>query len=209
MKTISAVLLLLSLTATSLSQSSDDGTSGYRVLLTVDQPAPKNSPIVATIDFQELLQSNTLVVARNSIQVIARDKTLPCSVSGDIETSGTATIAWRSIDPAQREYYLNFGTSADTEAIRTAGPIGIGATFRFNNGEPGPANVTPLHSQFLHVDWDRDGLRDLIGWGFRVSEHGQELENRLGNAVYFLKNVCTNAEPLFAARRQLLDSKGN
>ncbi len=88
------------------------------------------------------------------------------------------------------------------------GLIGNGDTFHFNHGQPAPANVTPLHSQFLHIDWDGDGRRDLIGWGYRVWEHDQELEERLGNAVYFLKNVGSPNKPLFLPRRRLRATDG-
>ncbi len=195
-----------------------DGTtrSVYRVAIAVSPGTPQNSPIVIAINFRELLEGNAAVVRRDSICVTAEDSVVPCTVSNDMETTGVATIAWRSTGPTCREYHLCFSTG-DTnisgdggrlENTKRAGPIGIGDTFRFNSGESGPANITPLHSQFVHVDWDGDGLRDLMGWGYRHFEHGQELEKSLGNAVYFLKNVGTNNSPLFAPRRRLLDNEG-
>jgi hypothetical protein len=190
----------------------------YRVAITVSAETPRNSPIAVAIDFRKLLQDNAAVVRRDSVSVAAAGAVIPRSVSDDLETTGTATIAWRSTGPTCLEYHVCFrvGTTRHEEieigkrpeAITEGGPIGIGDTFRFNNGEPGPANITPLHSQFIHVDWDGDGLRDLMGWGYRMFEHGQEFGKRLGNAVYFLKNIGTDKTPLFAPRRRLMDDTG-
>ncbi|MBI2479812.1 MAG: hypothetical protein HYV60_14605, partial [Planctomycetia bacterium] len=209
MRYLQATLALASFVTMAHAKESDDLVpSAYKVALTVSANAPANTPLLATIDFHTLLDSEKVVIHRDSVRVMAGEEQLPCSVSADLETTGVATIAWRSTDSKRLEYDLYFGTGAKTKASRHAGPIGIGDTFHYNSGAAGPANVTPLHSQFMHVDWDGDGLRDLIGWGFRQFEHGQELEHRLGNAVYFLKNIGTKASPLFAPRRRLLDNTG-
>ncbi|MCP4787396.1 MAG: VCBS repeat-containing protein [Fuerstiella sp.] len=214
--------LVLSTVATECAASApahdSDGTapSEYRVAITVSTDTPQNSPIVTTIDFRELLGDKIAIVRRDSIYVTATDSAIPCTVSGDPATTGTATIAWRSVGPTCHEYHLYFGRGksvvsgnhAEPKANRRAGPIGIGDTFQYNSGESGPANITPLHSQFVHIDWDGDGLRDLMGWGYRFFEHGQELEKSLGNAVYYLKNVGTDNSPLFAPRQRLLDNEG-
>ena len=203
------VVAVASLVTVGIAQNSPDAVpSEYRVALTLAQDTPANAPIALTIALRELLEENVPAINRDSIRIMAGKKVLPCSVSADLETSGTATVAFRSTDSSRREYHLYFGTRGTKAVARHAGPIGIGDTFHYNNGESGPANVTPLHSQFVHVDWDGDGLRDLMGWGFRLFEHGQELKHRLGNAVYFLKNIGTNVAPLFAPRRRLLDSEG-
>ena len=189
----------------------------YRVAIAVSADTPRNSPIATRIDFRELLNDSTAVVCRASVYVTAAESVIPCTVSNDLETTGgPRTIAWRSTGPTCLEYHVCFGTGdtklsrdlARPNKIRRAGPIGIGDTFRFNSGKSGPANITPLHSQFVHVDWDGDGLRDLMGWGYRMFEHGQDLGKRLGNAVYFLKNIGTKKTPLFAPRRRLMDDAG-
>ncbi len=197
-----------------------DATSAdhYRVAITGAAGTPVNAPIVATVDFHQRLGNDATLIRRGSIRISAADVEVPCCVTGDLENRGVATIAWRSMGPSQDAYHLDFATghlpqpSPDADITRSAhqgGPIGIGDTFRFYNGDVGPANITPLHSQFLHLDWDGDGLRDMIGWGFRVAEHGHILEKRLGNAVYFLKNVGARGAPVFAPRRRLVDVQGN
>ncbi len=216
---ILSFLVVLGFATTIFAQSSA-GVSArrYRVTITVAESIPKNAPIAVTIDFRELLGSDTAEIQRSSIRIKAGNATLPCSVIGDLETQGAAAIAWRNANPDRREYKLCFTTSdskpevsvaGQPAPVRHSGPIGIGDTFHYNNGEPGPANITPLHSQFVSVDWDGDGLRDLLGWGYRVFTHGQKLEKRLGNAVYFLKNIGDNKTPLFAPRRRLQNSEGH
>ena len=215
MKTITSFLILLLFTASSFAQNVDTGAQSlYQVKLTVASNTQANSPIAVTINFRELLGNQTVQILRSSIRIKAGEVNLPCSISGDLENQGEATIAWRSTGPKRKEYQLHFeagnpklAAKANTRSF--SGPIGIGDTFHYNHGKSGPANITPLHSQFIHVDWDGDGRRDLIGWGFRLFEHNQELEKRLGNAVYFLKNVGTKKAPLFLPRRRLLDSEEN
>jgi len=190
----------------------------FRVAMTVNTGTPVNTPIAATIDFRKLLHDASAVVRRDSIYVTNTESVVPCTVTSDLESSAVATIAWRSTGADCRQYYLffRFGNVKNTGDVwratpdRQAGPIGIGDTFRFNSGKSGAANITPLHSQFIHIDWDGDGLRDLMGWGYRMFEHKQEeLGKRLGNAVYFLRNIGTDRHPLFAPRRRLQDNTGN
>jgi hypothetical protein len=180
----------------------------FRAAITVESAVDLNSPLLMEVDFRKLVKNAAGSIRRDSIRMLADKIPVPFSVSRDVETSGKATIAWRSVDAKRRDYQLEFGLAPTPGQVRNSGPIGIGDTFHFNHGQPGAANVTPLHSQFIHVDWDGDGLRDLIGWGYRFLEHGQPLEKRLGNAVYFLKNVGTESSPLFAPRRRVLDDAG-
>ena len=178
------LFITLSLLLCALAKGKD-----FRLPVTVEKSMPANSPVVTTIDFNSLDGVNASEISRASIRVTADDKSLPCHVSFDMESTGIVTIAWRSTDSKQPDYTIHFGSQTDPENPRVNGPIGIGDTFHYNNGQTGLANITPLHSQFLHLDWDGDGLRDFVGWSFRFWEYEVELEHRLGNAVYFLKNV--------------------
>ncbi len=181
----------------------------FQVSVTVEKGAPANTPLLTSIDFNTLAGVTASKISRTSIRVSAGETSIPCHVSFDMETSGIATITWRSTGAEQTSYQIHFGGKPGSEIPRLNGPVGTGDTFHYNSGETGPANITPLHSQFLHLDWDGDGLRDFIGWSFRFWEYGVELEHRLGNAVYFLKNVGTKEEPLFAKRRRIQDSNGD
>ncbi len=202
LKSTTAFFCLLALSATAFGES-------YHVELTLDEAVPANQPVAAKVDFTKLLGGDASKIVRRSIRLLADGDELPCSISADMESTGTATIAWRSVDAKRTRYLLSFGDGEGDASERRLGPIGIGDTFHYNSGETGPANVYPLHSQYLHVDMDGDGLRDLVGWAFRFWEYEVELEKRLGNAVYYLKNVGTKGSPKFAPRRRLKDSEGN
>lgn len=180
----------------------------YSLQVSLTGNVPKNLPITTSVDFNKLADVEASEISRSSIRVFANKEAIPCHVSADMETTGVATIAWRSVGPEQKDYQIQVGSDAKGDPPRLNGPIGIGDTFHYNHGETGPANIFPLHSQYLHVDWDGDGLRDLIGWSFRFWEYGVELDHRLGNAVYFLKNVGTKGKPRFEKRRRLQDSEG-
>ncbi len=181
----------------------------------------KNCPVGVAIDFGGLLTATGGKgrLDRDSIRVAACGEIVPHTTTGDLANLQKGTVWWRIKDNASQQYQIYFDTVRPekkatgenrTNASRSeiVGLVGVGDTFHYNHGRTATANVLPLHSQSAHVDWDGDGRRDLIGWGYRAWEHGESIGKGLGNAVYFLKNVGTKSKPVFTPRIRLKSSGG-
>jgi hypothetical protein len=97
-------------------------------------------------------------------------------------------------------FYIYFDTVGGGDASEASQPalIGVGDAVLYNNGGTGFTGSIGLHSSYWHLDWDGDGLRDMIGLGLRHHEYGAELEEELGNTLYFYKNIGSKGHPLFA-----------
>ena len=174
----------------------------------------QNQPVGAECDFEDLLTHAGVKqrVHPATIRVVdAHGNVIPHTTTGDLWNHDRATVWWRSRSTENERFYVYFDIVGERtpEPREVIGLVGIGDTFHFNNGAAGTANALPLHSQFNHIDWDGDGLRDLLGWGYRVWEHGEGITKGLGNAVYFMKNLGTPSEPLFAPRQRVKGMDGD
>jgi FG-GAP-like repeat len=215
------VCLLVGVSATYAQQDRAQwvGPCRYRIAVTVD-PGSRvldNAPVGVKIDFRELLRKHAIDgrVDPGTIQVVRydpkadRDPTdpqdtqhnrVPHQLTGDFANDDAGMVWWRAVSSEDRYFHLYFDTADHGRQTprRSPGLIGVGDTFRYNDGRPGFAGSVGLHSTFWHLDWDGDGLRDLIGFGLRTYEYGAELETELGNTVYFYKNIGSKGKPLFA-----------
>ncbi len=186
----------------------------YRIAVTVDSESSRRiqCPVGVEIDFKKLFEDAAIPgrVDRNSIRVMLGDQEAPHQLTGDFANDSAGRIWWRIADGNATRWHIYFDSLANgqKEAPSRVGLIGIGDSFHYNNGQPGPAPVHPLHSQFWHLDWDGDGRRDLIGFAYRRYEFGNPLEKNMGNAIYFLKNIGTTKQPLFAPRIRLKAGDG-
>ncbi|MGE0757524.1 MAG: FG-GAP repeat domain-containing protein [Pirellulaceae bacterium] len=203
-------------------------TCNYRILVTVDPGSTtrRNCPVGVDVNFQALFASAKIPgrVDRHSIRVVqiepafrspasgkeAASHEIPYQLTGDFPNDDAGRIWWRMPGADARKFHIYFNALGATPQApaEPVGLIGIGDTFHYNHRNPGLAPVRPLHSQFWHIDWDGDGLRDLIGFAYRRYEYGSRLEKNLGNGVYFLKNIGTPSQPLFAPRYRLKASDG-
>ena len=170
----------------------------------------KNCPVGVEMDFGKLLRESgtTEALNRYSLRVVSNGRVIPHTTSGDLTNTQRGTVWWRMSQPGERSYEIYFDTRGPRQPRGLVGLVGVGDTFHFNHGRTAAANALPLHSQFLPLDWDGDGKRDLIGWGYRTWEHGESIGKGLGNAVYFFKNVGTAAKPVFNPRYRMLSSTG-
>jgi len=203
----------------------------YRVAVEARSVAGQtvNTPVGAAVDFKAIFHANDIAgrVDWNSVRVVsAGDSTeaLPYTITGDYHVEDSGVIWWRMRDPSVTTYYIYFDTLANGrhQPREVIGLVGIGDTFHYNDGRPGFAGAAALHSQFWHLDWDGDGLRDLIGFAHRPYEYGHEraypetgrkdwwrdLEGDIGNAVFFYKNIGEPGKPLFAPRYRLKAADG-
>ncbi|MBM3887953.1 MAG: VCBS repeat-containing protein, partial [Verrucomicrobia bacterium] len=197
--------------------------NAYRVAVTVD-PGPSrrtNCPVGVEINFDKIFKDADIPgrLDRHSIRVVQCDPAadhkrgnaeVPYQLTGDFPNNDAGRIWWRMRDEKATHYHIYFDSLANGPKTPPSrmGLIGIGDSFHYNNGQPGPAPVHPLHSQFWHLDWDGDGKRDLIGFAYRRYEHGAPLEKNMGNGIYFLKNIGTSRQPLFAPRYRLKADDG-
>jgi hypothetical protein len=194
--------------------------SEYRIAVVVDPGSSKrlNAPVGASVDFGKVFRKNSIPgrFDRNSIRVVRFDPAtgrpipyrdssqgyeVPYQLTGDFTNDDAGMIFWRMQDRSATHFHIYFDSlsSGKKQPPKVTGLVGIGDSFHYNDGQPGFANSAPLHSTLWHLDWDGDNLRDLIGIGFRTYEYGAPLEENLGNAVYFYKNIGTTQQPLFAS----------
>jgi hypothetical protein len=235
-------LICFCVTASLLADSSPEWVTNnqFRIAVTVDEVAHKriNTPVGIEIDFGKFFSQSRIEGRFNcdSIRVVgfdpARGKAIhyrglrskyqvPHTMTGDFVNDDQGMIWWRMNDARQRHFHIYFDTLKDRSKPqrKTVGLVGIGDTFHYNHGKSSAANAAALHSQYWHIDWDGDGLRDLIGWGYGVYEHGMALQHpdelkptdrlkQLDSVVYFFKNVGTARQPLFASRYRMKDANG-
>ncbi len=192
--------------------------NAYRLAVNVEPGAgPRvQCPVGVELDFDKLFRDAAIPgqLDRNSIRVVRAAfagegaAEVPHQLTGDFANDGAGHVWWRMPDARTVRYHVYFDSlehGSKKPPARMA-LVGVGDSFHFNNGQPGLAPVHPLHSQFWHLDWDGDGRRDLIGFAYRRYEFRTPLEKNMGNDIYFLKNIGSAREPLFAPRHRI---KGN
>lgn len=205
------------------------GGNPYRIAVTADPGTSRrvHCPVGVEVDFDKLFENAKIAgqLDRNSIRVVQYDPVakqaviqdresgnveVPYQLTGDFPNDNAGRIWWRMRDEKAIHYHIYFDSLANgrKQPPSRMGLIGIGDSFHYNNGQAGPAPVHPLHSQYWHLDWDGDGKRDLIGFAFRRYEYGSPLEKNMGNGIYFLKNIGTSQQPLFAPRYRLKAADG-
>lgn len=215
--------------------------SQFRMDVTVDKVADArvNIPVGVEVDFGKVFEKSQIEgrIDLDSIRVVGFDPDrgkaiayrgqrakyrVPYTTSGDFVNDDAGMIWWRMDDPKQRHFHIYFNAVADRSKVqpKSVGLVGIGDTFHYNRGKPAVANAAALHSQYWHIDWDGDGLRDLVGWGYGVYEHGTQLQRpedlkptdrlrQLDSVLYFFRNVGTAKQPMFAPRYRMKDADGN
>jgi hypothetical protein len=201
----------------------------YRIAVTVDPDSGRrvNCPVGVEVDFARVLKEAVLKerLDRNSIRVVRFDPAttkaiphdsdkgiveVPHQLTGDFFNDDAGRVWWRMADEKATHFHIYFDALANEPKPppERIGLIGIGDTLHYNNGQPNLAPVHPLHSQFWHIDWDGDGRRDLIGFAYRRFEFGYSLPKNMGNGIYFLKNIGTTRQPLFAPKQRLKGDDG-
>lgn len=204
--------------------------AAYRLSVEIDPGTSSrlNTPVGVAVNFREIFVENRLPgrIDLDSIRVVAHDArtgrsrpyrgrwsdyTIPYQTTGNFSVEDAGWIWWRMQDASATQYHIYFDSLANGKwkGPTSRGLVGVGDVFHYNDGVPGPANVFPLHSTFWPLDWDGDGLPDLIGIAYRYYEFGEQLEQNLGNAVYFLKNIGSREAPLFAPPHRLKSADGS
>jgi hypothetical protein len=183
----------------------------YRVSVVVDPGSfqSRNTPVGVALNFKETFEKNSIPgrVDRDSIRVVRYNpKTghaipypgsypgyeIPHKMTGDFANDDAGTVWWRMADNSDTNFHIYFDSLANGKhrPSKIQGLIGVGDAFFFNSGQPAPTTPGAL-------DWDGDGLPDKVEFGRRIYESGAQLEERLGDAVYFYKNIGTPEHHLF------------
>lgn len=182
----------------------------YRLSVQVD-PGPSKrleSPVGVEIDFERLFRDQELPgrLDANSIRVVRYNPDtgravryrqsfsyeIPYKLVGDFFNNDAGMVWWRMADSTSTHFHIYFDSRENGPHPRppVMGLVGIGDAFYYNNGKPAPTRPGNL-------DWDGDGLPDRVEIGRRVWEYTAEMDDRLGNAVYFFRNVGTPEHHLF------------
>ncbi|MCP4640400.1 MAG: VCBS repeat-containing protein [bacterium] len=177
----------------------------YVVPLTVrfQEGAGESTPVRMQIDFDTLLRPedqgrlldpHTLTVAR--------------TVSGQITTFGVqfdehlyrdnkGWIAWLAKHPAfGGEWILSFSLRALDGGM--APPpnlprVGVGEELRFNGERWHPIGVPGMHQFPIPLDWNEDGLIDLLS-----TSHYSNAQGMPWDCIVYWRNIGTNEEPRYA-----------
>jgi len=201
----------------------------YRIAVEVEPGAGlrKNLPAGIELDFERIFRENGIPgrLDPDSIRVTCVDPAtgltrradiygepfaLPHALTGDFRIRGAGHIWWRMPDSTLTRYHIYFDSLDNGRKAppRALGPIGVGDVLHYNNGRTGFAGSVGLHSEYWLLDWDGDGLKDLVGFGYRYYEPDYPLPERMGNRFYFWKNIGTPERPLFAPRYPLRADDG-
>jgi hypothetical protein len=149
----------------------------YRIAVTVEPgSSPRtNCPVGVQVDFARLFTGAGIPghLDRNSIRFVRYDSVakqsverergnfeIPFQLTGDFPNDDAGRGWWRMRDECATHYHIYFDSLANgrKQPPSRMGLIGVGDSFHYNNGQPGPAPAHPLHSQYWHGDWHGDGI---------------------------------------------------
>ncbi len=181
-----------------------------------------HSPVSTAIDFRELLDKAGDSGRPRQISLYAVDggnaeaklSPVPYKLVGDFATTDAGYLHWRLPRADATRFLLYFNAdemAAWRSPSRPNAMVGIGDAFP-GHGATGVAEMAPLHSTYWHVDWNGDGLRDMIGFGLRSWEFGADLDKDLGNAVFFYPASTSPAPgrpPVFGRPWRIKDVNGD
>src|SRR3954452_4211073 len=143
----------------------------YRIIVMVEPGEAVNAPTGVALDFRKLFKEKGLPgrLDRHSIRVVRYDpKTgrpvphspgsntveVPYQLTGDFANEDAGTVWWRIPDRSATPYHVYFDSTANGPKKPPAlmALAGVGDSFHYNDGKPGPANVSPLHSTYWYLD---------------------------------------------------------
>ena len=165
---------------------------------TVSEPF---TPFAVRVDFGRLLASagDRAVFASRSVSVKRVDEsgvevTIPHALSEDFTAGDAGDVSWLLERPSDVRYRVYFDSTAGGpfRAPRGTALVGNGDVLRYNSGSAEPLDVGIAVQMPVFVDWDGDGVIDLI--------QGSTYANTLGfpyHGSWFFRNIGSNADPLF------------
>ena len=202
----------------------------YRLGVTVDPGRQRRheTPVSVHLDFSEILTSIGVKdrLDKNSIRIVQYDPVsghalpyldgglsyaVPYQLSHNFYYQDSGNVWWRIKNEDATHFYIYFDTAGKgpKQEPATIALIGNGDNVLFNNGRPGPLDVS-MSSTARFVDWDGDGKKDLLVGSHQTHEYGM-FDGPIRSVpafIYFFKNVGTVQEPIFAPGYQIKDLSG-
>ncbi len=173
----------------------------YRLGLTVefDKKCGTKTPVRMTVDFDKwikgkgLIDPHTLVIKR---KVKGKITDYPVQVDEHLYTENKGWVAWLAEDPqAGGEWWCEFSLRAEDGRLAKAPyrpMVGVGDEIYYNRDDR-PISVPGMHQIPIAVDWNGDGLVDLIS-----TTHYSNAQGMPWAGICFWRNIGSNAKPRFA-----------
>lgn len=171
-----------------------------------DPRAKTSTPVRTELDFAPWLneKGSTRLVDPHSIVIMRRvsGKTRTYSVQIDerLYSGNRGWVAWLADSPEDGgEWWLEFSPRDKSGKLAKAPyfpMVGVGDEVHYNG--LGPISAQGRHAMPLTVDWDGDGLVDII-----CASHHSNTIGMPWAGVFFWKNLGTNEKPRFAVPMRL------
>jgi len=148
--------------------------------------------LLAQLDVQERFARHSVVVTR--IEGDGGETPTVHAMSEDFAEGDRGEVSWVIEDPGQLDYrvYFDVEEKGPFEPPSRIALVGNGDVLRYNSGVGEPLDVAIPVQLPVIVDWDDDGVLDLI--------QGNTYANTLGypyHGTWFFRNVGSNGGPLY------------
>jgi len=153
---------------------------------------------------QRLIDPNTLVVKRRVKDAV---RTYPVQYDERFYTGNQGWIAWQAVElQSGGEWWLEVELRAADGRLAKAPDrpmVGVGDEIFYNGDRWHPVTVPGMHPFPIAVDWNGDGLIDLIS-----SSHYSNTQGMPWSGIFFWRNIGSNATPRFAPPMWLMADGG-
>ena len=164
-----------------------------------DRRAGATTPVKVELDFGRMIDPHTLVARR---RVGGREHTYAVQFDEGLYYGPRGWVAWLVDDPAAGGEWRVEATPRAADGGLAAAPylppVGVGDEIHYNGDRWQPIAAPGRHAMPLTVDWDGDGLVDVLC----ASHHANGLGMPWGG-VFFWRNIGSNREPRFAPPMRL------
>jgi hypothetical protein len=177
----------------------------HRLRLQVDMVTPlaANSPVSVNLNIAGLLDQQGPEVPNGTFDIrIVRtagsdQEALPVkelAVSESLRMTGLGQLSWLARYPKKTDYWAYIRrVNGASMGVPDREPVGIGDAFRYNrpNGFD-PLGVGMTNDQPTVVDWDGDGVDDLLQRNIYSHSYGEPYWG-----LFYWRNIGTNDRPRF------------